>query len=532
MSKTDKGDLVSRILVVDDEPLVSDYVSEFLKLKGFESVVCSDGYSALNKVIENPNFDLVIMDYNMPKMDGMELAIHLEALYPHIPKIMISGYEEKVSSYKDVFSVSFKFSQECNIKKYLQKPVELNHLLKTITTVKEKNKSNNFHSFEEKQNVIVYSHNKKFTNKIKKELLVEGYFVNNVSSSTYLNELINKKKVQNAIIDFGKKGFGSITEREEFNEKITKISKLIRKANKNTNIIGTGIEERFAEDIIQIQPYGSFPSENINLLKQKLKTSTDNFYEHQKDSISLNSFEFFENNYISNANIWFFLGGSATGKTTASFEVCKKLKKEYNIDAEVLYLYTNRKERPIEKKIKDELGKKYLDRHCIDNEVFELYKNNKEDFFYFSSKSKNDYLIPIKKLKKLLKKNKKVIINLTTRSAHSNLLIDQNNLFKKEGYNTVLFLSDIKRLYNRFINRENLTSQEIKDEKKIIKRLDKELNRYVRRINNYTVTLVNNLPFSPEVKINLHGVNKRLFEYNIDKGFKARSQYLTDLISK
>ena len=61
-----------RILVVDDEKVFSSYLEQILSRKGFESEVAHNGEEAL-AICEQSNFDLILSDIKMPKMDGLEL---------------------------------------------------------------------------------------------------------------------------------------------------------------------------------------------------------------------------------------------------------------------------------------------------------------------------------------------------------------------------------------------------------------------------------------------------------------------------
>lgn len=62
-----------RVLAVDDSKTMRDMVSFTLKQQGFEVVEAEDGEDALQKSLEG-EFDLVISDVNMPKMDGITLV--------------------------------------------------------------------------------------------------------------------------------------------------------------------------------------------------------------------------------------------------------------------------------------------------------------------------------------------------------------------------------------------------------------------------------------------------------------------------
>ena len=61
-----------KILIVDDEAPIRNLLSAFLSVEGFNITLAEDGLDSLDKM-KNSNFDLVITDINMPRMDGIEL---------------------------------------------------------------------------------------------------------------------------------------------------------------------------------------------------------------------------------------------------------------------------------------------------------------------------------------------------------------------------------------------------------------------------------------------------------------------------
>jgi len=69
-----------------------------LRLEGYEILTAADGKEALEKVQEQP-LDLVIMDINMPKMDGLEAMGRIMCKHKGIPIIIYTAY----SNYKDNF---------------------------------------------------------------------------------------------------------------------------------------------------------------------------------------------------------------------------------------------------------------------------------------------------------------------------------------------------------------------------------------------------------------------------------------------
>jgi two-component system response regulator HydG len=80
-----------RILVVDDEPLMREFISETLRRRKYDVKVAKDGLEALNE-LESWTADLVISDIKMPKMNGMELLERVGRTYPSTDVIMITAY--------------------------------------------------------------------------------------------------------------------------------------------------------------------------------------------------------------------------------------------------------------------------------------------------------------------------------------------------------------------------------------------------------------------------------------------------------
>ena len=83
--------LSKRILIVDDDEQIREILGEFMGMQGFEYETASDGIEALAKI--KLDIDLVLMDVNMPKMDGYEVVkrIRSEAEYRDLPIIMVTS---------------------------------------------------------------------------------------------------------------------------------------------------------------------------------------------------------------------------------------------------------------------------------------------------------------------------------------------------------------------------------------------------------------------------------------------------------
>ena len=115
------------ILVADDESHILNVVSLKLRNAGFKVITASDGQEALDLAIaERP--DLLITDYHMPQLSGLELCRRLkqDVKTQGIPKIMLTarGYHLEPQD-----------TEESGILKMLSKPFSPRHLLTTVHEV-------------------------------------------------------------------------------------------------------------------------------------------------------------------------------------------------------------------------------------------------------------------------------------------------------------------------------------------------------------------------------------------------------------
>ena len=68
-----------RALIVDDSRFVRGYVRSLLEQKGIECEEAADGQAALDLIHGEKTFDVALVDWNMPIMDGLEMLKHLRA---------------------------------------------------------------------------------------------------------------------------------------------------------------------------------------------------------------------------------------------------------------------------------------------------------------------------------------------------------------------------------------------------------------------------------------------------------------------
>src|SRR6516165_9351050 len=80
-----------RVLFVDDEKSLQEFMRSELPRLGHEVTVCADGRSAL-KTLEKSSFDVAILDLRMPGMTGIEVLEQLKQLAPHTEAVVMTGH--------------------------------------------------------------------------------------------------------------------------------------------------------------------------------------------------------------------------------------------------------------------------------------------------------------------------------------------------------------------------------------------------------------------------------------------------------
>jgi len=113
------------ILVVDDDIIMREVLKRVLEREGFVTHCVASGEEAIEQIKER-TFSLMITDFNMPGLDGLELARKGLELAPHMPIIMDTGrISPKIT----------RLAKEIGIAKVLSKPFLLTELMKTVRDV-------------------------------------------------------------------------------------------------------------------------------------------------------------------------------------------------------------------------------------------------------------------------------------------------------------------------------------------------------------------------------------------------------------
>jgi PAS domain S-box-containing protein len=134
--KAEKGEqktaseTVHRILVVDDEIQLANIAKRILESQGYEVTVCNGSHQALDVFKSDPErFSLVITDYTMPVMTGLELGQEMLKINAALPVIMCTGYSEALSA---------DSVKEAGLKDFLIKPISPDALTESVRKILKK----------------------------------------------------------------------------------------------------------------------------------------------------------------------------------------------------------------------------------------------------------------------------------------------------------------------------------------------------------------------------------------------------------
>jgi DNA-binding NtrC family response regulator len=114
---------MNTILLVDDEPEILDSVSEVLRRCGYNVIPRSDGESALSYVNGDNPVDLVISDYLLPGMTGLDILMAIRLRMPDLPVIFFTGNGTIENYLKAIALGVFEF---------LNKPVRMKELCRIV----------------------------------------------------------------------------------------------------------------------------------------------------------------------------------------------------------------------------------------------------------------------------------------------------------------------------------------------------------------------------------------------------------------
>ncbi|RTZ00860.1 sigma-54-dependent Fis family transcriptional regulator [Flavobacterium sp. RSP49] len=121
---------MSKILIIEDEAAIRRVLTKILSEENdtYQVEEAEDGLAGLEK-IKNNDYDLVLCDIKMPKMDGVEVLEAVKKIKPEIPMVMISGHGDMETAINTMRLGAFD---------YISKPPDLNRLLNTVRNALDK----------------------------------------------------------------------------------------------------------------------------------------------------------------------------------------------------------------------------------------------------------------------------------------------------------------------------------------------------------------------------------------------------------
>jgi adenylate cyclase len=125
---------VDAIIIVDDEPDILESLTDVfgLHLPGVKILTADSGQKALD-ILAKETVGLIISDYKMPGMDGLEFLTKARQVAPAAPRILITAYPE--------LNVAVRAINEAQIQNFLTKPITPQALLEAVNAALLKSRS-------------------------------------------------------------------------------------------------------------------------------------------------------------------------------------------------------------------------------------------------------------------------------------------------------------------------------------------------------------------------------------------------------
>ena len=120
---------MSRFLIVDDDTEIRDFIKTDLEMSGFSIDTATDGQMGLNMALKS-DYELIILDVMMPKMDGFEVCQNIRKVNKKVPILLLTAkgaIEDKVKGFN------------CGADDYLVKPFDIQELLVRVRALLRRN---------------------------------------------------------------------------------------------------------------------------------------------------------------------------------------------------------------------------------------------------------------------------------------------------------------------------------------------------------------------------------------------------------
>ncbi|MGH7885110.1 MAG: HD domain-containing phosphohydrolase [Thermodesulfobacteriota bacterium] len=123
-----------RILVVDDEELIRNLFNKTFNLLGYQCDTVDNGFSCIEKIKTGEIFDLVLLDVQMPKINGIDTLKNLKLISPDLSIVMVSGSREgehiKEALKEGAYDYVFKPFDVEELKNVIERAIERSKLIK------------------------------------------------------------------------------------------------------------------------------------------------------------------------------------------------------------------------------------------------------------------------------------------------------------------------------------------------------------------------------------------------------------------
>jgi CheY-like chemotaxis protein len=125
------------VLVVDDDKEICNNFVDILGERGYEVIAAYDGEEAVTKAKSN-SFDILLLDMNLPLLNGLEVYRRIKTIQPNIVAIIVSGYAQEMDSL-----IMQALSE--NAHTFLRKPVNMEQLLGLVKGICSELRKNTYH---------------------------------------------------------------------------------------------------------------------------------------------------------------------------------------------------------------------------------------------------------------------------------------------------------------------------------------------------------------------------------------------------
>jgi response regulator RpfG family c-di-GMP phosphodiesterase len=152
---SEDGDLT--VLVVDDEDIVLKSIGNYLEMETDYRILTYNSPAEALKAVSNVEVDLVISDYLMPEMNGIEFLLKVKEIHPLATRIILTAYADKENAIRAI--------NELGLFQYIEKPWDNEQLKLSVRNGLErrvlmKKLEENIRDFEDSQTQLKSIHNR------------------------------------------------------------------------------------------------------------------------------------------------------------------------------------------------------------------------------------------------------------------------------------------------------------------------------------------------------------------------------------